>query len=271
MNLNFGKVIVVFSAFLLIASLLHFSPGVNIALAQATNSDSGTGNSQQPNINAANLFNTQTMTLGSNVKNLVILIPNEGHHGPGEADEARFLEQSFVPANAVVNPGTTVAWFNGDVGHEQTVNVKDATGSSTVFTTGVLTDSQTSPTYTFNTPGSYNYEAIGDEGYVMKGTITVKSIQSPVTTLAAASATGGGGGIDTVGVLMVPTQDLDTYVQNVKNAGLTVDSTHNFNDLRGGQSGTGDVQTLLVWASGGKDLNSVIAPISQLSLTLPYS
>jgi plastocyanin len=270
MNLKFDKVIVVFTVFLVIASLLHFSPGVNIALAQATNS--GTGSSQQPNINAANLFNTQTMTLGSNVKNLVILIPNEGHHGPGEADEARFLEQSFVPANAVVNPGTTVAWFNGDVGHEQTVNVKDATGISTVFTTGVLTDSQTSPTYTFNTPGIYNYEAIGDEGYVLKGTITVKSIQPPVITSAAASAAGGGGGgIDTVGVLMVPTQDLDTYVQNVKNAGLTVDSTHNFNDLRGGQSGTGDVQTLLVWASGGKDLNSVIAPISQLSLTLPYS
>ena len=226
------------------------------------------GNNQQPNINAVNLLNTQTMVLGNNVKNLVILIPNEGHHGPGEADEARFLEPSFVPANAVINTGTTVAWYNGDFGHERTVNVKDATGISTVFSTGEIIDNQASKTYTFNTPGTYSYEAMGDEGYIMKGTISVKNIQSPVTTSAAATT---GGGIDTVGVLMVPTQDLDTYVQDVKNAGLTVDSTHNFNDLRGGQSGTGDVQTLIVWASGGKDLNSVIAPLSQLSLTLPYS
>jgi hypothetical protein len=28
---------------------------------------------------------------------------------------------------------------------------------------------------------------------------------------------------------------------------LAVDSTHNFKDLRGGQSGTGDEQTLVVW------------------------
>jgi plastocyanin len=226
------------------------------------------GNNQQPNINAVNLFNTQTMVLGNNVKNLVILIPNEGHHGPNEDSEARFLEPSFVPANAVINTGTAVAWYNGDFGHERAVNVKDATGSSTVFSTGEIIDNQASKTYTFNTPGTYSYEAMGEEGYIMKGTITVKNIQSPVTTSAAVTT---GGGIDTVGVLMVPTQDLDTYVQDVKNAGLTVDSTHNFNDLRGGQSGTGDVQTLIVWASGGKDLNSVIAPLSQLSLTLPYS
>jgi plastocyanin len=223
------------------------------------------GNNQQPNINAVNLFNTQTMVLGNNVKNLVILIPNEGHHGP---NEARFLEPSFVPANAVINTGTAVAWYNGDFGHQRAVNVKDATGSSTVFSTGEIIDNQASKTYTFNTPGTYSYEAMGEEGYIMKGTITVKNIQSPVTTSAAATT---GGGIDIVGVLMVPTQDLDTYVQDVKNAGLTVDSTHNFNDLRGGQSGTGDVQTLIVWASGGKDLNSVIAPLSQLSLTLSYS
>jgi plastocyanin len=258
MNIDFGKTIIVFAIFLSTVSFLHFSYNTNIALAQATNSDIG---NQQPNINAQSLFNTQAMTLGNNVKNLVILIPNE-------AREARFLEPSFVPANAVINTGTAVAWYNGDFGHQRAVNVKDATGSSTVFSTGEIIDNQASKTYTFNTPGTYSYEAMGEEGYIMKGTITVKNIQSPVTTSAAVTT---GGGIDTVGVLMVPTQDLDTYVQDVKNAGLTVDSTHNFNDLRGGQSGTGDVQTLIVWASGGKDLNSVIAPLSQLSLTLSYS
>jgi hypothetical protein len=70
---------------------------------------------------------------------------------------------------------------------------------------------------------------------------------------------------------MVPTQDKDRYIQEVKNGGLAVDSTYDFNDLRGGQKGTGDVQTLIVWTSQGKDLNSVISPLSEISSTLPYS
>jgi plastocyanin len=266
MKINSDKIILAFTI-LVMASFLHFSYSANIALAQANNG-AGAGSSQ-PNINAQSLFTTQTMTLGNNVKNLVILIPDEGHHGPGEADEARFLEQQFVPANAVINVGTNVAWFSGDVGHERTVNVKDATGNSVLFSTGVIEESQASKAYTFNTPGTYNYEAVGDPSVTMKGTITVKSIQSPVTTPAAAA--GGGGSIDTVGVLMVPTQDKAKYVQDVKNAGVTVDSTYDFKDLRGGQKGTGDVQTLLVWTSGGKDLSTVIPPLREISLGLPYS
>ena len=262
MKTNFDKIILVFTI-LAITSFLHYSSSADTVSAQANNSGSG---NNQPNINAQSLFNTKTMVLGNNVKNLVILIPDEGHHGPNEVDEARFLEQQFVPANAVINAGTTVAWFSGDVGHERTVNVKDATGNSVLFSTGIIPESQVSKTYTFNTPGTYNYEAMGDTGVIMKGTITVKNIQSPVT-----SPTAPGGGIDTVGVLMVPTQGIDKYMQDIKNAGLTVDSGHSFNDLRGGQKGTGDVQTLLVWTSGGKDLNSVIAPLRQISLSLPYS
>ena len=61
----------------------------------------------QPNINAENVFNTKTMTLGKNVQTLVILIPNEGPHtAAGEDNEARFLDPHFVPENAVFNGGT---------------------------------------------------------------------------------------------------------------------------------------------------------------------
>lgn len=41
------------------------------------------GNNPRENINAASLFQTGQMILGNNAKNLVILIPDEGHHGPG--------------------------------------------------------------------------------------------------------------------------------------------------------------------------------------------
>lgn len=64
----------------------------------------------QPNINATSLYDTGQMILPGNVKHLVILIPDEGHHGPGEEDEARFIAQPFVPQSAVVSPGTEVVW-----------------------------------------------------------------------------------------------------------------------------------------------------------------
>ena len=239
-------------------------PGSNVAFAQVNNNSINTNNYNQPNIDASDLYNTKTMVLGPNVKNLVILIPNEGHHGPNEDKEARFLEQQFVPENAVISLGTTVAWFNGDVGHERTIDVKDANGNSLLFSTGAIKDMQVSKTNTFSSLGTFNYEAEGDAGVMMRRTITVENLQSPV-------ANSVNSGLDTVGVLMVPTQDKDKYVQEVKNGGLTVDSTHDFNDLRGGQKGTGDVQTLIVWTSEGKDLNSVISPLSEISATLPYS
>ena len=52
---------------------------------------------EETNINATSLYDSGQMVLGNNIKHLVILIPNEGHHGPGEENEARFIAQPFVP------------------------------------------------------------------------------------------------------------------------------------------------------------------------------
>jgi hypothetical protein len=47
--------------------------------------------------------------------------------------------------------------------------------------------------------------------------------------------------------LQVPTQDLDMYVSELTDRDFIVTSMRNFKDLRGGQEGTGDTQTLLLW------------------------
>ncbi|HEU4823884.1 MAG TPA: hypothetical protein VFS97_10715, partial [Nitrososphaeraceae archaeon] len=67
----------------------------------------------QTDLDAANVHESGQMMVGNSVKHLVIVIPNEGHHGPGEDDEARFIAQPFIPQNATVTPGTQVVWFNG--------------------------------------------------------------------------------------------------------------------------------------------------------------
>jgi hypothetical protein len=111
------SVVIVYA--LLITSSTTFNP-LTTVFAQVANN--------QPNINATSVFHTGQMILPDNVKHFLILIPNEGHHGPGEEDESRFITQPFVPQNVVVEPGTQVAWFNGDLGHDHNIVVRDASG-----------------------------------------------------------------------------------------------------------------------------------------------
>lgn len=249
------------------------------SLSYAQNGVVNNGQSLVSNI-AENLFNTKILTLDNNVKTLIILIPNEGHHGSNEDPESRLIDQQFVPGNSVIHPGTTVAWFNGDVGHERTVDVKKTDGSS-LFNTGVIKDMDISPTYTFTQAGTYNYEAEGDPGVIMRGTIQVvgesdnnnnnDSSSSSSSSNQFSSTPSGSSTMDTVGVLMVPTQNIDTYIKEIQDAGLTISGQYDFKDLRGGQKGTGDTQTLIVWTTSGKDLNTIIPPISKMSSSLPYS
>jgi len=105
----------------------------------------------------------------------------------------------------------------------------------------------------------------------MTGSVTVGNIQSSVTPSSASTSNSNSSGIDTVGILMVPTQNIDDYIQQITSAGITVDNTYDFKDLRGGQEGTGDIQTLIVWTTGGKDLIQTLSFLSGLSSDLPYS
>jgi plastocyanin len=230
----------------------------------------------QPNLNATSVYDSGEMVLGNNVKHLVILIPNEGHHGPGEEDEARFIDQPFVPQNIVVSPGIQVVWFNGDVGHEHNIVVTKtdtsglATGPSTIglnrtllFNSGEFSELEASTPYTFSQVGEFDYaDTIDYEGgFRMTGKITVVDQEN-----SAAST----GTFDTVGALMVPSMDVQSIAASIKNAGFGIDSMHNFQDLRGGQSDTGDKQTLVIWTANGVDLSEIGSRLQGISGDLPY-
>ena len=167
----------------------------------------------------------------------MILIPNEGHHGPGEEDESRFIAQPFVPQNVVVGPGTQVVWFNGDVGHEHDIVVNDGSGNQYADTV--------------------EYE----EGFVTIGNITVKGQGSNVDSAR---------NFDTVGALMVPSPFVEDTVESMRSEGFGIDSMHTFTDLRGGQSDTGDQQVLVVWTSTGKSLDETTSYLGEISEPLPY-
>ena len=256
----------------------------------------------QPNIDAKSIYDTGTAVLGSNVKNLIILIPDEAHHGNGEAKENRFIEQSFLPQTAIINKGTQVIWFSGDVSHEHSIILND----EGLFDSGTLPEFTASNPMVFNTVGDFGYmspdidqEAV-QKGFVMKGDIKVvdqpnvlnsnanntvigsstsapitpsneetqtQATNTPSTTLTTASDTN----IETVGVFMVPTKDIDEYVQDFRNNGFSVDSTYSFKDLRGLARDTGSEQTLLVWTAGpSMTVDTAISALKDIGEKLPY-
>jgi hypothetical protein len=52
--------------------------------------------------------------------------------------EDRFLDQPFIPQNAVLNQGTNIIWFNDDVGHDHNLVITSNSTGETVQETGVF-------------------------------------------------------------------------------------------------------------------------------------
>lgn len=222
---------------------------------------------EMPNIDAKHIFDTKTAVLGNDVKNLIILIPDEAHHGNGEAKENRFIEQSFLPQNAVINKGTHVVWFSGDVSHEHRIIINNY---ESLFDSGTLPEFSASNPMAFNTAGNFGYyspdidqEAV-QNGFVMRGNIQV--IDQPNKLNSNPNAN-----VESVGVFMVPTKDIDDYKKDFTEKGFSIESTHSFKDLRGIARDTDSEQTLLVWTAGSSmTTEMIISALKDIGSNLPY-
>ena len=149
------------------------------------------------------------------------------------------------------------------MGHEHNIVVSDTNGAQ-LFETGEFTELEASTPITFNTTGDFEYaDTVEYEGgFVMTGNIRVVDQGVTATTPTAT--------FDTVGALMVPSIDVQNVAASIKNAGFGIDSMHNFKDLRGGQSDTGDEQTLVIWTANGMDLSEIGSGLQAISEPLPY-
>src|ERR687897_2834596 len=221
---------------------------------QQTRSNNGTTGA------AKDVFDTHAFNAGNGAQNLFILIPNEAHHGPGEEDEARYLNQPFVPESVTISPGTNVVWFNGDVGHEHNLAISGGSSPNLLYQTGELSEFD-ARNYTFNDAGDFSYADTVEyeNGFIMRGNISV--------TDSSQQGASGGGNSQSVGLLMIPTEDLAQHTQDLQSRGFVIDSTHNFPDLR-----EGDEQTLIVWeVPGSSDVSTIITDLAEVSQQFPYS
>jgi plastocyanin len=215
------------------------------------------------------------MVVGKNIKNLVIAIPDEAHEHPNATPkELRIVNQPYLPQNAVVNVGTTVAWFNADVKHHHSITLVDSSKGNTLYNSGIFDNFNASKPITFNNTGTFVYSGPSFDkmwpNYKMNGTITV--IKQPLAVSFNNTAANNNNNIDTIGMLITPANIADKTISDLKSKGFAIDSQYPFTSLRGdGSTPGGDKQQiLLVLTSAGKSLNQVTSALSQVDSTLPY-
>ena len=228
-------------------------------------------NTTSPNIDATSLYNDKSMILGNNVKNFVIIVPDEAHESLNQPkNQLPLTNQPYLPQHLVTNVGATIVWFSADVGHKHTITLNDE-NSKKVFEAAFFPSNEASPPLTLNNTGDYSYFEKGANkavpSFVMNGTISVVNLPSE---LKSANSTSSQNQI-TAGAYMIPAIMLDKYTSEFTKRGFTVDSHFTYKDLRGGQKGTGPEQTLITWTTPETNLDKVISALKEITPTLPYS
>ena len=218
---------------------------------------------------ARDIFDNKTLTLPSNVKNFVILIPNEGHESPLLPKEQRLINQPYVPQNLVSGANTQIIWFTGDVGHTREITLIDE-NSKEVYNSRLKFNTATEPLL-LNHSGKFTYfeknANMDDPKFVMEGSITITKKDVPLNSND--SMTVSESPSDTMLVLMVPTNDIKKHIMTLVDNNVNIIDIHSFKDLRE-TGGGGANQTLLVLGTNDP-LDESISVLKKITSSLPYS
>jgi len=263
----------------IVASIIYVTSALNTTnpLLSSAFAAGEVQQNQQPNIKASNIYQTHTMALGKNIKNLIIEIPNEGHEDPTQPKELRVVNQPYLPRNAIVNTGTTVTWFNADAGHKHQITLLNNKTQTVVYESGLFDNFAASKPIKFNNTGAFAYSGPSNDkavpNYKMNGTLTVinQPLSNSFNTTSSTPATSIN--IDTVSTIIVPAKILDKISSDLRNQGFGIDNQYPFKSLRGGGGTTGGDknQAMLVLTSSGKSLNQVISALNKVVPTMGYS
>jgi hypothetical protein len=252
-------VVMLFSIFMIASNLLTTISHTSYAFED-----------QKPNIVSAEVYQNQKMILGNNVKNLVIVIPNEAHETTGQPkNQLPLINQPYLSDNVVVNRGIEIIWFNADVGHVHHITLNSNDSNETYSSSPFAFNTSSAP-LTISGTGQYAYfeENVNKDvpSFVMRGTITAEDFHQHLFSINNTSSE-----VNSVGAYMIPKIYLDKYVKELNKQGLMVDTMYSYKDLRGGQKGTGPEQTLVIWTSSETNMDKVISALRKITPTLPYS
>ena len=218
---------------------------------------------------ATNIFESKTLTLPSNVKNFVILIPNEAHESPLLPKEQRLINQPYVPQNLVSGANTQIIWFSGDVGHTRKITLTDE-NSKEVYNSRLKFNTATEPLL-LNHSGKFTYfeknANIQDSKFVMEGSITITNTDVPLNSNE--NMTVSESPFDTMLVLMVPTNDIKKHIMTLVDNNVNIIDIYSFKDLR--ETGGGGANQTLLALGTNNPLDESISVLKKITSSLPYS
>jgi plastocyanin len=164
---------------------------------------------QQPStsqLDAQLVNSTNSITIDSDVKNLVITIPDN-------ATTNQSSSWGFLPANATVVGGTTVIWLNADVNMTHRIIIANAETGKAVSNSSQI-PYQNTTIFTFTQTGQYT---VSDPSIKANSTINVvnRTDNDPLTNSSA----------PTVGVFVVPASGKSSFDEHINKLGFNAVST----------------------------------------------
>lgn len=185
--------------------------------ANTTSSGGGLGTvpAAGPRFSAADIAQTNSMKLDSDVENLVILIPDK-----------RLVNQGFLPLDATIVEGTKVIWSNADnsTGTPQGINhgislVQDS-DNQVLLTNGTIPFGNAAE-YTFEAPGTYTFsDPTNTDPTAPKGKINVISPANAPDNLSTNSTQA------TAGLFVVQADEKDYFDQHFNTLGYHVEDSY---------------------------------------------
>jgi hypothetical protein len=127
--------------------------------------------------------------------------------------------------------------FNGDVDHDRKIMLggQGRNLNNMIFDSDDFAYNTASQSIVMNNTGSFDYYQADvnneDTDFVMNGTINVVGKSDNPNTATGISTDQPNANIDTVGTLMVQTEDFPTYTSDLENGGFSILSTYDFNDI----------------------------------------
>ena len=192
---------------------------------------SGTAPATGPRFSAADIAQTNSMKLDSDVENLVILIPDK-----------RLVKQGFLPLDATIVEGTKVFWSNADKLNPHGISLVQDSDNQALLTNGSI-PYKNSTSYTFDTQGTYTFsDPTSQDPAAAPGKINVIAPANAPDNLSTNSTQA------TAGLFVVQAEDKDYFDMHFNTLGYHIEDSY----MIPGPDGN-DIQVYVYTQKSGKD------------------
>ena len=203
--------------------------------ANTTSSEGGVGSSTASTaglrFNAADIAQTNSMKLDSDVGNLVILMPDK-----------RLVNQGFLPDQATIVEGTKVIWSNADKMNPHGISLVQDSDNQVLLSNGSI-PYKNATAYTFDMQGTYTFsDPTNTDPSAKPGTINVIAAANAPDNLSTNSTQA------TAGLFVVQAEDKEYFDIHFNTLGYHVEDSY----MIPGPEGN-DIQVYVYTQKSGKD------------------